>query len=123
MGTWEEFTLLDARAQVTRGLEVMREVVAEYGADYVYNGPCIYVEYANAAKGLAPQCLIGHVLARLGMPLDTMLSEAVSTTAGRLALPHHGPQLWTLRHCSCSTLRKRYRTVAVPTRTTHGAMP
>jgi len=57
-----------------RALELMREVVAEYGEDHEYdplqlpNGAtaCVYVHEG------APSCLVGHVLHRAGIPLDVM---------------------------------------------------
>jgi len=69
MGTWEDYVSLDESAQLARGLEVMREVVAEVGPGYVY-GQCRYVDYEGTVR--KPGCLIGRVLNRLGLPLETM---------------------------------------------------
>jgi hypothetical protein len=51
-------------------LEIMGEIVAEYGEDYIYEGildddgtMCVYVEPDTEC----PSCLIGHVLLRLGV--------------------------------------------------------
>lgn len=59
-------------------LDTLREVVAEYGEDYVYdrrvntgNGPlggesCFYV------RDNKPSCLVGHVLNRRGVAINTL---------------------------------------------------
>jgi hypothetical protein len=57
---------------VERVLDVMAEVVAEYGEDHVYQPPdldyykCLYVHHGR------PSCLLAHVLARLGVPLEVL---------------------------------------------------
>jgi len=59
-----------------RVVETAKMVVAERGADYVYKKPtntfgvltCLYVDQDQ------PSCLVGHVLHRLGVPLETLKS-------------------------------------------------
>jgi hypothetical protein len=67
-----------------RVVETAKMVVAERGEDYVYEGPgdvrgngmCRYV-YRDQ-----PSCLVGHVLYRLGVPLETLKSaDGVSFAA------------------------------------------
>ena len=58
---------MSERLTKARALELMREVVAEYGENYVYptvGGVCRYVD-----DGGSPSCLVGHVLHRFGVPL------------------------------------------------------
>lgn len=53
---------------------IIRQIVAEYGEDYVYkaeerarefpNLGCVYREFGE------PSCLVGHVLDRAGVPYD-----------------------------------------------------
>lgn len=57
-------------------ISALREVVAERGADYLYQaqgrpGNCVYV-VTNARGDLEPSCIVGHVLYRLGVPLSDM---------------------------------------------------
>lgn len=54
-----------------RALELLRELVAEFGEDYVYadgddDVVCLYVH------GHGPGCGVGHVLYRAGVPLDVL---------------------------------------------------
>lgn len=52
-----------------RALQLVREVVAEHGADTVYNMPgerCRYV-WNDACS-----CLVGHALHRAGVPIDVL---------------------------------------------------
>ena len=63
-----------------RALELMREVVAEYGADHVYVDPngrtadgldgvtCVYVDW----KASRPSCLVGHALFRAGVTVEQL---------------------------------------------------
>ena len=44
-------------------LEAMREIVKEFGADYVY--PAIEDEECTYARDGAPSCIVGHIAARL----------------------------------------------------------
>jgi hypothetical protein len=61
-----------------RVVETAKMVVAERGADYVYKRPtntfgvptCLYVDVDRDQ----PSCLVGHVLHRLGVPLETLKS-------------------------------------------------
>lgn len=56
-------------------LRVMREVVAEFGEDYVYQlvpdegGQCLYVHRDEDSEGV-PGCIVAQVLHRLGVPLS-----------------------------------------------------
>lgn len=64
-----------------RALELLREVVAEYGEDHVYADPtgvqadagssafCKYVDEDNER----PSCLVGHVLFRAGVTISQLL--------------------------------------------------
>ncbi len=52
-----------------RALELLREIVAEYGEDWVYASrddgtTCTYTRQGQ------PSCLIGHVLHRAGVPIE-----------------------------------------------------
>ena len=60
-----------------RVVEVTKQVVAEHGMEHVYEKPmvnrlggemamCLYVHNGR------PSCLVGHVLHRLGVPLDVL---------------------------------------------------
>ncbi|MFF5433444.1 hypothetical protein ACFY5K_25850 [Streptomyces griseofuscus] len=62
--------------------EVLREVVSER-PDYIYSGPeymhrdedglaCFYVHKDEDGSNVAPGCLIGVVLHRLGVPLEEL---------------------------------------------------
>lgn len=62
---------------LTQAMDTLREVVAEHGKDHVYDrsaimfGPlagetCLYVRNGK------PDCIVGHVLHRLGVQLDTL---------------------------------------------------
>jgi hypothetical protein len=51
-----------------RALQLLREVVAER-PDYVYQKPGRYCVYA---VGDQPSCIVGHVLARAGFPVDQL---------------------------------------------------
>ena len=64
--TWESFTARPVSEQRTMILDAMSVIVGEAGEGFRYEGPCKYV------KNEAPSCLIGRVLARLGMPLAIM---------------------------------------------------
>ena len=44
-------------------LEAMRELVKEFGVDYVY--PAIEDEECTYARDGAPSCIVGHIAARL----------------------------------------------------------
>lgn len=54
-------------------LRVMREVVAEFGEDYVYQPPagstCVYVHLDEDGEA-CPSCIVAQVLHRLGVPLE-----------------------------------------------------
>lgn len=54
----------------------IKAVVEEFGADYVYPyaaapADCRYTEYDENGP-TAPSCIAGHVLHRLGVPLDEL---------------------------------------------------
>jgi hypothetical protein len=66
MQAWTEFVNLDEDLQLARGLEVMREVVAEFGDDYNYSGAYAYVD------GDGPSCLIAQVTYRLGLSVEAL---------------------------------------------------
>jgi len=66
MQAWTEFVNLDEHAQLARGLDVMREVVAEFGEDYHYQGAYSYVDENK------PSCLIAQVAYRLGLSVEAM---------------------------------------------------
>jgi hypothetical protein len=55
-----------------RAVELLEELIAEFGADYVYQPPdgthCVYVHDDQ------PSCGVGHVLARAGVPVDVLAS-------------------------------------------------
>lgn len=81
-------------------LYALRAVVADKGADHVYeraadDGPftCLYVQETDGE--LCPQCIVGHALHHLGVPLHLMAGdvndENVETLAPHLCL--HGYQL------------------------------
>ncbi|MFD7646369.1 hypothetical protein ACFV5M_01705 [Streptomyces albidoflavus] len=58
-------------------LDVMREVVAEAGEEFVYKssaglGVCLYVHRTPGDAADVPGCLVGQVLHRLGAPLDEL---------------------------------------------------
>jgi hypothetical protein len=68
-----------------RAIELLREVVAEYGEDHVYTtqegqraneGPCLYVH------GDQPGCIAGHVYHRAGLTLDQLRAQEGSTARG-----------------------------------------
>ena len=74
------FTALDCEEQKSRTLDLLTEIVTEYGTDYVYqqlphgdedvSTYCAYVE--SGPEGLRPSCLVGHFFVRLGVPLDQL---------------------------------------------------
>jgi hypothetical protein len=66
MQAWTEFVNLDEDLQLARGLDVMREVVAEFGDDYNYRGAYAYVD------GDGPSCLIAQVVHRLGLSVEAL---------------------------------------------------
>lgn len=52
-----------------KALAALREAVAAKGADYVYpkpNNDCVYTYQGQ------PSCIVGHVLASVGVPLETI---------------------------------------------------
>lgn len=55
-----------------RAVELLEELVAEFGEDYVYRPPdgthCVYVHDDR------PSCGVGHVLARAGVPVEVLAS-------------------------------------------------
>ncbi|MFD3361605.1 hypothetical protein ACFWW5_00695 [Streptomyces albidoflavus] len=58
-------------------LDVMREVVAEAGEEFMYEPPgeigtCLYVHRTPGDAADVPGCLVGQVLHRLGVPLDEL---------------------------------------------------
>jgi hypothetical protein len=57
----------------SKTVAILDSLVAEFGEDYVYKRPaggdCVYVHDG------APSCIVGHLLARVGVPLER-LSEA-----------------------------------------------
>jgi len=54
-------------------LEAMRSIVKEFGADYVY--PAIGDEECAYARGGAPSCIVGHIVARLDPDLFLQLGQ------------------------------------------------
>jgi hypothetical protein len=74
------FTALDCEEQKSRTLDLLTEIVTEYGTDYVYQQLpydddhggtyCAYVE--SGPEGLRPSCLVGHFFVRLGVSLDRL---------------------------------------------------
>ena len=74
------FTALDCEGQKSRTLDLLTEIVTEYGTDHVYQQLpydddhggtyCAYVE--RGPEGLRPSCLVGHFFARLGVSLDRL---------------------------------------------------
>lgn len=59
-------------------IELLREVVAEFGEDYLYkipdgcdghDGRCLYV-HTDDVGNRCPGCIVGQVLHRLGVPFD-----------------------------------------------------
>jgi hypothetical protein len=67
-----EGTLMDINLE--RVVETATEVVGERGENYIYEKPinafgtpvCVYVYESQ------PSCLVGHILHRLGVPLETL---------------------------------------------------
>ena len=92
---WSDFVALDEAAQVTKALEIMAEVVTEYGREYVYRKPaygsCLYVHtWHRDGKAIdVPGCLIGHVLHRLGVSL----AELAATDSGGTLTNEDGDML------------------------------
>lgn len=92
--TWADFVALDEANQVQRALDVMGEVVAEFGREYVYpraNG-CRYVHRdwqgdrdTVEAPRKVPSCLIGQVLHRLGLSLEIMEERDEAPLDGAIA--------------------------------------
>ena len=77
-----------------RALQIMREVVAEYGEDHVYTTPdgtpadgmssCFYVHDDQ------PGCIAGHVFHRAGISLQTLRdaeSSGANGVAHKLGIP------------------------------------
>lgn len=70
---------------ISTAVEILDELVEEFGSDYVYNnglrGQCDYVRDGK------PSCIVGHVLAKVGVPIerlevaDTALSGGGMTAA------------------------------------------
>lgn len=55
-----------------RAVELAREVVAEVGADFVYKSPDASPGGFYVHPGDKPGCLVGHVLLRHGVPVETL---------------------------------------------------
>ena len=82
------FTALDCEEQKSRTLDLLTEIVTEYGTDHVYQQLpydddhggtyCTYVE--SGPEGLRPSCLVGHFFVRLGVSLDRLNFPAVDTS-------------------------------------------
>lgn len=76
-----------------RALELLREVVAEYGEDHIYDPPpgedgCFYVH------GDGPGCIVAHVLVRAGVPLDELVAVELSTPTADEHAPFGTGALW-----------------------------
>lgn len=76
-----------------RAIELLREVVAEFGEDYVYpyqdeeDGTCLYVH------GDQPGCIAGHVYHRAGLTLEQLKREehtGADSSDFRILLPGNG---------------------------------
>jgi len=68
------------REAVTAAIE---KVVAEKGADYVYDrehGGCTYSE--QTPEGVVPSCIVGHVIAKMDPELFQRVAEYESETGG-----------------------------------------
>ncbi|MDX2590973.1 hypothetical protein PV343_01365 [Streptomyces sp. WI03-4A] len=76
-------------------IETLREVVAEQ-PDYTYEAPahmagegaplsCFYVHVGGNDEPDTPGCLVGHVLNRLGVPLDRLAMYEGTGSGGMLA--------------------------------------
>lgn len=75
-------------------LGAMRAAVTEKGEDYLYRGPlsdkptvCVYATEVDGE--LKPSCIVGHVLYRLGVPLESLFpydAHDVFMLVGVLAL-------------------------------------
>jgi hypothetical protein len=65
-----------------RALELLREVVAEFGEDHVYR-TTPDKPYCRYAHGNEPGCGVGHVFSRAGMPVEYLrgADRAVSPAA------------------------------------------
>lgn len=72
-----------------KALELLEAVVAERGADYIYpnaGSDCFYADRAEDGT-YAPGCIIGHALARIGLPvtalhtLDKQNDPGIGTTS------------------------------------------
>lgn len=73
-------------------IDVMRAVVAEVGPGFVYERPapsdtygdvCMYV-HTDDAGNPRPGCIVGHVLHRLGVPLDVLASHEKNGAMGMI---------------------------------------
>lgn len=63
-----------------RALQIMREIVEEKGADYVYpdsekehGDTCQYLTYDEDHKPTGPSCLVGHYLVRTGVSFEDLV--------------------------------------------------
>ncbi|MFI0211975.1 hypothetical protein ACH4OV_25305 [Streptomyces diastaticus] len=82
-------------------LDVMREVVAEAGEEFVYEPPtglgvCLYVHRPHGGGASVPGCLVGQVLHRLGVPLDELTeheAQLARTMAPKLVDAGEGADL------------------------------
>lgn len=84
-------------------LRVLREVVEEFGGDYIYKHlygdmPCRYVEEKKGQ--LSPSCIAGHVFYRLGVPLEVLadydedsFGNAADVVGEKLGLPDTASRL------------------------------
>lgn len=86
-----------------KAIELLREVVAEVGADHVYNAPivrdsgafgmCRYVHhdgnYTDSIEGDAtPGCIVGQALHRYGVSLE-FLNQVEGLGADQIAIKEH----------------------------------
>lgn len=77
----EEYTMTD-KIDVDTVLGVMEEIVAEFGADYVYTDHYESCQYVSDEG--QPACIVGQVLARLDLPLPDLSGTAnVQAWTGR----------------------------------------
>lgn len=64
-------------------VEILDGLVEEFGADYVYpqgeNGKCDYVRDGE------PSCIVGHVLAKVGVPIERLKAADGAIMGGGMA--------------------------------------
>lgn len=96
---WNEFTDLPENTQIEQLSQIMTEIVNEAGRDFVYRNH----NYSNCTylKDDVPDCLIGRVLFRLGIPLEVLQEMDENIIAISSA---EGPDLTGLSTSACDLL-------------------